>query len=320
MSTRERYQRFAELEAHGISPTYELLCSGIADDSEIVEHIERLPESKRQPNLVLGASRHLGAPTDSYSSFRRWTLDNWAAVERTALAHSTQTNEAGRAAVLLPILGLLDGPLWLIEVGASAGLCLYPDRYSYLYDGHHAVHPDDGPSPVVLSCTTTGEPPIPRRLPTIAFRAGLDLNPLDVTNEDDMSWLDSLIWPEHHTRRENLRAAAAIAGADRPHLVRGDLNTAVADLVDQAPTGTTVVVFHSAVLNYVDPEERAAFEQTVRALPCHWISNESPRVLPGITRLLGVPLGEIGGRFVLGLDGRPVALTGAHGQSLDWVR
>ncbi|GCE37852.1 hypothetical protein Rhow_000736 [Rhodococcus wratislaviensis] len=34
--------------------------------------IERLPNSRRQPNLVLGVSRHLGALAGSYASFRKW--------------------------------------------------------------------------------------------------------------------------------------------------------------------------------------------------------------------------------------------------------
>ncbi|WP_267886568.1 DUF2332 family protein [Nocardia jinanensis] len=57
----------------------------------------------------------------------------------------------------------------------------------------------------------TGTPPIPDQLPTIAGRTGIDLNPLDVTNDEDMAWLDSLVWPEHHARRERLRHAAGIA-------------------------------------------------------------------------------------------------------------
>lgn len=319
MDTGERYRRFAELEANGSSPSYELLAYGIADDPVMLRLIEQLPEQKRQPNLVLGAARHLGVPTDSYSAFRAWALDNWAAVARTALARSTQTNEAGRAAVLLPVLGLLEGPLSLIEVGASAGLCLYPDRYSYLYDSEHSLHPAGGPSPVLLPCATTGAPPIPEVLPDVAFRAGIDLNPLDVAADDDLNWLESLIWPEHHTRRHRLRQAAAIVRDDRPHLVRGDLNAAISDLVSQAPVGTTAVVFHSAVLNYVDWSARAAFVDTIQALPCHWIANEGPAVLPGVTHRLAAPAERIGGRFVVSLDGRPVALAGGHGQTLDWI-
>jgi hypothetical protein len=51
------------------------------------------------------------------------------------LARSTQTNEVARCAAFLPLLADLDAELALIEVGASAGLCLFPDRYAYSYDG-----------------------------------------------------------------------------------------------------------------------------------------------------------------------------------------
>jgi hypothetical protein len=51
------------------------------------------------------------------------------------LARRTQTNEAARCAVLLPALALLPQPLALIEVGASAGLCLLYDEWRYHYVG-----------------------------------------------------------------------------------------------------------------------------------------------------------------------------------------
>ena len=42
----------------------------------------------------------------------------------------------GGAPLLLPVLAALPQPLALLEVGASAGLCLYPDRYAYRYGDH----------------------------------------------------------------------------------------------------------------------------------------------------------------------------------------
>jgi hypothetical protein len=100
--------------------------------------------------------------------------------------------------------------------------------------------------------------------------------------------------------------------------VRGDLNQSVGNLVAQAPAGTTPVVFHSAVLTYLPAEARESFAETVHGLPGHWISNEAPRVLPSVARHLPRPAPKDHATFVLALDGRPVAFTGPHGQSLHW--
>jgi hypothetical protein len=106
-------------------------------------------------------------------------------------------------AELLARLAALPQPLALLEVGTSAGLCLYPDRYAYRYGDHRL-----GTGEPVLECAATGLTP-PERLPEVVWRAGLDLNPLDVTDPADVAWLDALIWPEHAHRRARLRAAAA---------------------------------------------------------------------------------------------------------------
>lgn len=319
MDTSRWYRSFAEVEARGNSATYEEWGIGVSEDPAALALIDRLPEPRRQPNLIFGASRHLGAPVEPYASYRRWLSENWSEVEQLARTRTTQTNEAGRAAVLLPVLGLLKGPLSLIEVGASAGLCLYPDRYSYLYDGEQYLHPVDGPSTVLLECATTGSPPIPERVPDVVYRAGVDLNPLDVGDTDDMRWLESLVWPEQDHRRRRLRDAAALARADPPRLVRGDLTSAVADLVERAPLDTTIIVFHSAVLNYLIPTARAKFTEVVRALPCHWIANEGAGVLPEVDAKLTVSSEECRGKFVVSLDGTPQGLAGGHGQFLGWT-
>jgi len=230
------------------------------------------------------------------------------------LTHSTQTNEAARCAVLLPLLSQIDGPVALIEVGASAGLCLYPDRYSYRYatpTGVAMLNPVDGPSTVELPCTIT-DANTPVRLPEVVWRAGIDLNPIDVRNRDDLVWLEMLVWPEHEARRKRIRAAAAMIIADPPFLVRGDLLEMLPGLVDQAPNGATVVVFHSAVLVYLSSEQRQQFVDLVTSLDVTWISNEGVTVLPAIDAQLQDPTA---GRTVLAKDGVAVARTGPHGQS-----
>ncbi|RBP67200.1 uncharacterized protein DUF2332 [Brevibacterium sanguinis] len=314
-SLRTHYERFAELEAAGASETYAAWARGVAADEEILDLVLTLPWPKRQANLLFAAARHLGAGATEFPILRTWLLDHWEPVVDVMLSHSTQTNEAGRCAVLLPVLSELEQPLSLIEVGASAGLCLFPDRYSYDFDtanGRVEVHPASGPSSVSIRCTMENHDP-PDRVPDVAWRAGIDLNPLDVTDPEQRRWLQSLIWPEHRERRKRLEAAAAIAASDPPRILAGDLLGTVDALIDEAPSGTRTVVFHSAVLAYLGAAERRRFaELMLGRADVTWISNEGRAVLPEIGR--GLP-GMPDGRFVLAVDGRPVALTGPHGQS-----
>ncbi|MFE1255308.1 DUF2332 family protein, partial [Streptomyces fungicidicus] len=72
-------------------------------------------------------------PKPSAREFLTWVVRHWGQVSSLMLARMTQTNESARCATLLPVLAALPQPLALIEVGASAGLCLYPDRYRYRY-------------------------------------------------------------------------------------------------------------------------------------------------------------------------------------------
>ena len=322
---RDYYGKFARLEASGTSPIYTAWAEGVAADDEVIALLLELPRPKRQANLLFAAARHLGAGEGTYADLRAWLLRHWDDVRELMLARSTQTNEAGRCATLLPALARIPGPLALMEVGASAGLCLYPDRYSYRFTVTGAVgaefaqsttlDPADGPSAVVLDCELTNIS-VPERLPEVAWRAGIDLNPLDITDVDQREWLTSLIWPEHEARRERLLAAASIAAADPPHLVRGDLLDTVESLLAEVPAGTQPVVFHSAVLAYVDAEVRACFASLMRSRDdVVWISNEGVGVLPDTPAQLETLGVEADGRFVLSVDGRAVALTGPHGQS-----
>lgn len=311
----EWYTSFGEVEARGQSAIYEEWALGVAGDPGIQALLMTMPLQKRQPNLIFATSRLLGAPVGPYGPFRDWLVDNFAAVAAEADHRMTQTNEARRCASLLPALALIDGPIALLEVGASAGLCLYPDRYAYSYDGGPVL----GDSALVLESSTTGPVPVPTVLPDIVWRAGVDLHPLDVLNADDMLWLETLVWPEQQERRERLLAAVGIAKTDPPRLVAGDAVAAVAALAAEAPDDATLVIVTSGVLVYLPAAERARFAEQVRALDARWISLEGRGALPEVEARLpeATPAG-MPGRFVLALDEHPLAFTGPHGQSLDW--
>ncbi|RAG83504.1 DUF2332 domain-containing protein [Streptacidiphilus pinicola] len=318
--TAEAYRVFGTVHTKGHSPAYERVGVAVADSAELLERLVALPPVKRQPNLLLAAVRYLDGPVDSGEAFVGWALAHWEQVRAVILAHATQTNEAGRCATLLPLLAALPQPLALIEVGASAGLCLYPDRYRYRYDDTPAFGAAE--SPVTAVCATTGPVPFPApdRMPQVVSRAGVDLNPLDPADADDARWLESLVWPGQQTRLDRLRAALTVARTEPEpaRIVRGDLNERIAELVAGAPKGATPVVFHTAVLCYLPPEARRAFTTAMRELPCRWISNEAPDVLPEIDARLPCPAPTDRGVNILALDGEPVAFTGPHGERLDW--
>jgi hypothetical protein len=311
----ERYRRFAADEARGVSPRYERLAQDIAASADVLRFLVELPPPRRQPNLLLAAATLIAGRPPDIASLTEMVARRADALRATMLAKTTQTNEPARCAVLLPLLAALPQPLALIEVGASAGLCLLPDRYGYHW-GRARLAPASPDAPV-FSCAVTGPAPLPTALPRIVWRAGLDLNPLDVASDADMAWLNALIWPEQEDRRRNLRAALAVARRDPPRVVRGDLLGDLEPLMAEAPADATLVVFHTAVLAYVTPPEaRQRFVDTVRGSRAVWISNETPRVFPEIAARASQAAPHW--RFLLAVDGEPKAWTGPHGQSLEW--
>ncbi|WP_018776158.1 DUF2332 domain-containing protein [Arthrobacter sp. 131MFCol6.1] len=348
--TAQWYRHFGTTDALASSPCYAAWAVGIAGDAELIRRIDQWPHNKRQPLLILAAARFLGAQVSPYPDFRKFLDSHWAAVSEIVLSRSTQTNEAGRCATLLPSLAQISAmegrPLALIEVGASAGLALFPDRYGYEFVDAGAGGPDepgsglaadarttrlvpDGAQPgtfPVLRCVTSGPVPLPAEIPRVVWRAGIDLNPLDVRNPDDVAWLEALVWPEQEFRLERLRQAIAIARERPPLLVAGDLNEKLVALAERAPADAVLVVFHSAVMAYLDAGGRARFRRTMADLAaergCHWLSNEGHMVVAQADGSSVVPEmddARLRGRFLLLQDGQPAAITGPHGQSLEWL-
>jgi hypothetical protein len=307
------YRTFARHEARGRSPAYESLAESVAEDPAMLRFLGSLPPEKRQPNLLFAAARYLlGAPAD-IAGLRDLVRQRPAELSAVMLARRTQTNEPARCATLLPALAQLPPPLALIEVGASAGLTLLVDRYSYDYAGHRIAGQD--PRAPTLRCEPRGPVPLPARLPAIAWRAGLDLNPLDVRRDDDVRWLSCLVWPGEGDREQRLATAVAAARRDPPVVHRGDLIDDLPALAARAPAGTTLVVYHSSVLAYVTPERRVAFAGLVRGLADVWLSQEGPAVLSGVP-VAAYP----GDPYLLVRDGRtPLALADGHGTWLRWL-
>lgn len=310
----ERYGRFARDEAPGRSRVYEQWAARISRDRDLAAALAAIPDTRRQPPLVFAVMRVLGAPVGDIDSWAAWVVDNAEPIAIECGRRSVQTNEPLRCATLLPALSLIDGPIALIEVGASAGLCLYPDLYSYRYRRGSeviAVDPPAGPSTVVLTSELSGSPAL--RVPEIVWRAGIDLNPLDARDADDRAWLAGLVWPGEEGRRERIVGALDIAAADPPLLVAGDGAAALPALAARAPRDATLVVTTPGVLAHVPRAHRGAVIDAARAAG-RWITLDAPALHDGWTRRVDAARGG----FSLALDGDVVGEVDPLGAWVAW--
>ena len=318
-AVQERYARFARDEAPGRSALYGEWAAGVAHDEEVRLLLTRIPETRRQPPLVFAVTRMLGAGLVGYPQWRSFVLRHADAVVAECTRRSLQTNEPLRLAALLPVLSEIDGPIALLEIGASAGLCLYPDRYSYRFldpEGRErlALDPVDGPSTVLLDSRVAGPLP-PLRMPEIVWRAGIDLMPLDAGDETDRRWLQGLVWPGETGREQRIEAALDIAASDPPLLVAGDAAACVDALAAAAPGDATLVITTPGVLVHIPRDERHALVARISRLDARWITIDPPASLdvwePPVD-----PDGWPG--FVVALDGHVRAAADPLGRWWEW--
>jgi hypothetical protein len=256
------------------SPLYTHLFAGIKDDAKLLELLALMDQD--QPNLILFLSvinflllSHREDPfTDFYPYFRvpqRPATEAYPFFRQFCLAHEQelrqilpkailQTNEVTRCANLLPAFALVyqDGqcqPLAGIELGASGGLNLNWDNYSYIYNHAYAI--GDERSPVQIHCSFQGRqfPPLPQIIPPMASRVGIELSPLDLTNEQDVKWMRACIWPEEMWRYQHFEAALAYAKQSPPTVLAGDASELLPDLLTTIPPEQTICIWHSFALN-----------------------------------------------------------------------
>lgn len=311
----ERYRRFARDEAAGRSALYEEWAAGVAEDPVIARILSRIPETRRQPPLVFAVTRLLGAPEAPFPQWAAWLTAHGDAVVVEASRRRLQTNEPQRCAALLPALSTLDGPIALLEIGASAGLCLYPDRYSYRYGGGHDLDPPEGRSSVVLRCDLRGDPPL--RLPDVVWRSGIDLEPLDAGDSDDRAFLTSLVWPGETGRAERIAAALDIVAADPPVMLQGDASDldVLFEAARRAPSGARLVVTTPGVLPHIPREGRTRLIAALGELDAAWISIDPPGLHDAWSPRVDA---ATWGGFVLGRDGIPLAAVDPLGASVEW--
>ncbi len=318
------FKEFADQECGSYAPTYARFSRAIATAPDLLALAARTRPGQRIPNMFLAASQYLFGerlremPAEEFLTACREHGDE---ITDLCAGRLVQTNEARRSCLLLPALTEAtrrrNTPLWLIEVGASAGLLLIFDRYRYDYGW--AGQAGDPDSPLLLECEVRGEiaPPLDFSSEKLAGRTGIDLSPIRTDDTDAIRWLRALIWPDHTDRLARLDAALALAGTHPVELHAGDALDLLPEIVESIPKGITPIIFHYATLIHFKKENQERFSQLVSDL-AHarqddllWLQAESISTLRA---------------------GRPVTLTDfrnatktdlehvqAHGEWLHWL-
>lgn len=67
-------------------------------------------------------------------------------------------------------------------------------------------------------------------------------------------WLKSLIWPEHHERRELFEKAAELLNRNDRSLIEGDGISLLTNIAEQAPDDAVICIFHTHVANQLEEE------------------------------------------------------------------
>jgi hypothetical protein len=204
-----------------------------------------------------------------------------------------QTNEVARAGALWP--GVMEiarrfGPdIELLELGASAGLNLNLDRFSYDLGGRISGDPS---SPLRIMPVWTGSS-APDAPVNIVERRGVDRDPVDLGSAEEVERLTAFVWVGMAERKARIEGALSIAAADPPQVDQGDLvDWLKARLAMPQSSGVARVFFHSVVFQYIpeaardeveallqDAGRKATSERPLARLQMEMVDFEKPMLL-----------------------------------------
>lgn len=285
------------------------VCAGIgavlASDAsgELLDRVrgwQGAPLADALPLRVAGGlhALHLaGAAPELAPIYAGEAADDAAVIAQVVAAHEAallpwldgppQTNEAGRSANFIAAM------LWLaekglppkfqcIEIGSSAGINLMLARYGYDLGGVQV-----GPEDAVMHFAPEwrGTPP-PARDIAIVGTKGCDVAPVDLTDPAHALRLKAYIWPEHAVRFARMDAAIRAASERKPDIVRMNAADFVeAELAKPQEAGTTRMLMHSIVWQYVPADQQARVTAAMEAAgakatperPLAWVQVEADR-------------------------------------------
>jgi len=222
---------------------------------------------------------------DTADAFAR-ALERHAAAIRPRLDTQVQTNEVRRCTALLG--GFLAAarhagglPLRLLEIGSSAGLNLFWDRYHYVLGPHRWGDPA---ARVVLDTEWRGAPPDLAAPARVASRRGCDLYPLDVRDPVQLRRIESFLWADQPDRHRLLHAAAAALPPEGAPIERIGAREFLERELSGASAGVATLLFHSHMWWYLPDADRGAIRACVESAgeradaraPLYWLRMEAP--------------------------------------------
>jgi hypothetical protein len=234
------------------------------------------------------------------SSVANWTIDDiWplarALLERepnTAAAFirsAPQPNETRRSiALLAAFLHFAEtwkGEIDMLEIGASAGLNMNWDLYTYKTKSWTW----GAEGPVQIDTDWNGPPP-PLADINVRTRAACDLNPLDISDETQRLQLKSYIWPDQPERLARFDGAVALARETGVHVERADAAQWLAQKLNARAADAATIVYHSVFLQYPPREAREAIVNAITeagaratsSAPLAWVRLEPEALTDGV--------------------------------------
>lgn len=176
-----------------------------------------------------------------------------------------QTNEVRRSAAIFAGVCTAsfgyDGPIDVLELGASAGLNQSFDEFEYSLADFHS----NANSKVQIDTKWLGAMCSYLRDIKIRNRRACDQSPIDVQNSDNAFLLKSYIWPDQSQRLLRTEAAIEIAKQNQVRVDKADAALWLRNaLATRAKDGMSIV-FHSVFFNYPPEATRKQIYDTMHA-------------------------------------------------------